>query len=436
MLHDKLQKIHTYPFHMPGHKRNPKFDIPGAETDITEIEGFDNLHRPTGCIAALEKELAALYRAEASFLSVGGSTLGMLCAIHAVCAPGDTVIVARNCHKSVYNACFLRQLKVVYAEPSFDEENGFYKSLSQETVNALLKAYPQAKALILTSPTYEGFLSEVQVDIPLIIDAAHGAHLFDSHFPAYPQGSIVVSSLHKTLPALTGTAVIHVYESVYAAQVRFWLGIFETSSPSYVLMNSVSRCLEIIRNHPTYFDAFYRSLSAFRTIELQHMCLEKNDDISKLIISLKNTRMSGVELAEILRNEYSIEPEMASERYVILMTSIGDEPAAFEHLKNALEQIDALLTPMHRAPLTPPPVPSGLTQITRADKAVETPLKEAVGKVCNEFIYAYPPDIPVLTPGEIIREKTLEYLLNLYHSGVSIISDSANFPNRILTKTV
>ena len=199
-LHDKLKDIDTYPFHMPGHKRNDKFGILGSEIDITEIDGFDNLHSPSGVIKNIEDKLKIIYKSKRSFISVNGSSGGILASIFAVCNEVDTVIVARNCHKSVYNACMLLKLKIIFVEPQYDLTNGYYTKLEQDTVNYAINRHPEAKAVIITSPTYEGFISKIDCNIPLIVDSAHGAHLGMPYFPEYPSGDIVISSLHKTLP--------------------------------------------------------------------------------------------------------------------------------------------------------------------------------------------------------------------------------------------
>ena len=135
---------------MPGHKRNNKFGITASEIDITEIDGFDNLHSPNGVIKEIEDKLAKIYKARRSFISVNGSSIGILASVFAICNEGDTVIVARNCHKSVYNACMLLKLKVVFVEPSYDLTNGYYTKLEQNTVNHAISRHPDAKAVIIT----------------------------------------------------------------------------------------------------------------------------------------------------------------------------------------------------------------------------------------------------------------------------------------------
>lgn len=419
---------------MPGHKRNPAFGITGSEIDITEIEGFDNLHNAEGVLLTLEKRLQRIYKSARSFLLVNGSTVGILAAVFAVCREGDKIIIARNCHQSVYHACLLRKLRVVYIEPEFDHINGCYTGLMQDRVNDVLREHSDAAAMVITSPTYEGRISNIRCHIPLIIDAAHGAHLGLSHFPAYPKGTIVVSSLHKTLPALTQTAVLNVYDEKYSFHVKRYLGIFETSSPSYVLMNSVSVCCNIIEKQPELFKEYYRMLSDFRQINLYALHLKYSDDISKIMISTENTALSGSELADILRNEYQLEPEMASRNYILLMTSVGDTQEGFDRLAKALREIDDGLMTRHEEPLKKPPIPQAVQTIAYPESAEKTPLSACESKTAAEFVYAYPPDIPLLVPGERITKEALQYLISLQESHVNILSESGLFPEWILTK--
>ena len=434
MLYNKLKELEKYPFHMPGHKRNEKFNITGAEIDITEIDGFDNLHAPKGVLLEVENSLAEIYKAKKSFALVNGSTVGILAAVFAVCDEGDKIIIARNCHKSVYNACMLRKLKVVYAEPEFDAINGFYTKLTQDRLDEVISKNDDAKAVVITSPTYEGRISEIKTSLPLIIDAAHGAHLGIHYFPNYPKGSVVVSSLHKTLPALTQCAVLNVYDEKNIGAIKRYVDIFETSSPSYVLLNSISICCDLVLNHKKLFKEYYSKLCNFRVIELEHLMLKYSEDISKIVISTENTELSGTELADILRKKYSIEPEMASINYIILMTSAGDEKEAFDRLEAALKEIDSGLYNCKAKPFKKPPFPEKEQIISVSNDSEECELKHAAGKIANEFVFAYPPDIPIITPNEIISEETVSYINSLLKSGVNVVSDSGLLPDRILTK--
>lgn len=433
-LEDKLKELGTYPFHMPGHKRNKKFGITGSEIDITEIDGFDNLHCPKGVIADIEKDLEKIYKSKKSLISVNGSSMGIMSAIFAVCNRGDKIIVARNCHKSVFNACMLLELKIIYIEPDYDSTNGYYMRLSQETADKALRENPDAKTMIITSPTYEGFISEIECDIPLIIDAAHGAHLGLGYFPKYPSGDIVISSLHKTLPALTQTAVINIYSEKLIERVKRFNDIFQTTSPSYVLMNSISICADYVLKNRRDFCVFYENLCDLRLADTDNLRIMYTDDISKIIISTAGTDISGIDLAEILRKKYKIEVEAYYKTYVLLMTSVADEKERLEYLKKALEEIDEGLICKYEELIKKPPCPDKAMQIKIDDEGEETEIDESIGKVSNEFIYAYPPDIPIIVPNEIISTEAIRYIKDSAKNGVNIISDSALIPNKILTK--
>lgn len=419
---------------MPGHKRNAKFGITGSEIDITEIDGFDNLHAPCGVIADIESRLKGIYKSKRSFISVNGSTAGILAGIHAVCNKGDTVIVAKNCHKSVFNACMLLELKIRYIEPEFDYTNGYYTSISQRTVDEALKDVENARALIITSPTYEGFISRIKYDIPIITDAAHGAHLGLGYFPEYPKSDIVISSLHKTLPSLTQTAVVNVYNEKYINGVKRYMDIFQTTSPSYVLMNSIDLCCEYIENNPLEFGLFYERLCDLRLVETNNLRIQYTDDISKIVLSCANTDISGVELAEKFRKEYNIEPEYASERYVLFMATVGDTQEGLASLKVAIEKIDEELISTYCEILKKPPVTSGITQICISNEYEACNLSDSIGKISNEFVFAYPPGIPIIAPNEVITRNAVEYISLADKKGVNILSDSGEVPNKILTK--
>lgn len=433
-LQDKLQKLDKYPFHMPGHKRNKKFGIEASDIDITEIEGLDNLHAPNGVIKNIENDLAEIYKAKKSFISINGSSGGILAAIHSICNYGETIIIAKNCHKSVYNACMLLNLNVVFVEPEFDRENGFYTRVKQDILNNIIGMHPEAKAVVITSPTYEGYISNINCNLPLIIDAAHGAHFGISYFPEYPKADIVISSLHKTLPALTQTAVVNVYNEEYTEKVKVYMDVFQTTSPSYVLMNSIDICVDYIKNNRTAFGKLYENICDFRLCDTKNLRIIYNDDISKIIVSTAYTNINGKQLGEMLRNEFLIEPEMISQNYVLLLITIGDEEIAIKRLKEALEYIDKKLAPDYKQPIKKPPISNKSINISISKNKIETKLNNAIGKISNEFVYAYPPDIPIIIPNETITKESVEYIKESIKNGVNIVSDTSLLPNMILTK--
>ncbi|MDE5670806.1 MAG: aminotransferase class I/II-fold pyridoxal phosphate-dependent enzyme [Eubacterium sp.] len=434
MLHDDLKKLNKYPFHMPGHKRNFDFGIDGSGIDITEINGFDNLHSPHGSILEIEQKLSALYGSEKSFMLINGSTVGLLASIFAVTEQKDKIIISRNCHKSVYNACFLRELDVVYIEPEFNEENGFYTEMKQSAIDKALMDNPDAKAVVVTSPTYEGYISNIHSDIPLIIDAAHGAHFGFGKFPEYPKGDIVVSSLHKTLPSLTQTAVLNVYNNVFTQKIKKYLDIFQTTSPSYVLMNSVSKCIAFLEHSVDAFNKYDALLDSFYETKLNNLEMITTDDRSKIVVSTAKSNINGHQLADRLRENYSIECEMESVNYIILMSSVADTKEAFSALSNALIEIDKTLKICKKNIIKKPNLPMKICNSFEVKTAEKMLLKNASGKISAEYVYAYPPDIPILVPGEEITEELLSNIAGMLENKINVISDSNLLPSYILTK--
>ena len=351
------------PMHMPGAKRNNRLineymsDMGNPyEIDITEIDGFDNMHKAEGIIKAAFDRTARLYGAYESLFLVNGSTAGNMAAICGVTNKGDCIIAARNCHVSVYNAIIQNELEVDYVYPQYDEEYGYYKGITlkeiKDAVEKHLLVSENIKAVAITSPTYEGNVSDIKsiaeylhsYNIPLIVDEAHGAHFrFSEEFPATAVecgADIVINSVHKTLPSLTQTAVIHInYGYVNVEKVRRYWNIYQSTSPSYILMGSIDRCMSIIEKDGKHlFDDYIKRLKELRDRlkKLKNIKLIESDDISKIVLGYR----SGKELYEVLLKRYGIQLEMSSLKYVIAMTSIFDEQRYYDRLYIALREID------------------------------------------------------------------------------------------------
>lgn len=429
-LNEKLQALSSYPFHMPGHKRNSNYNITGSEIDITEIDGFDNLHCPTEIIADMQKELADIYDCKRSIISVNGSTGCILSAISAVSKKGDKIIIARNCHKSVYNACLINELDMAFIEPEFENTFGMYTNISQNSVDEAVKSNPDACAVVITSPTYEGFISNIESPIPLIIDSAHGAHFgMADYLPNMPNGDIVIQSLHKTLPALTQTAVIHINNPALEDNVKRYMDVFESSSPSYILLASVDRCIDFLKNRDNAFknyklilDNFYKEVTALKNIRVL-----KNDDITRIVFMSDN--ISGAQFATELR-KYGVEAEGATINYVILISSVCDTKEGFDLLLSALKKINRIegkFTPYINKCSIPQKIKGSINSERKKIK-----LKNSSGMVSAEFVYAYPPAVPILAPNEIINEDSIGTIISLSEAGVNVISDSNLLPDEIL----
>ena len=453
-MRDKLKSYSesgAYPFHMPGHKRKPEdADFPFS-LDITEIDGFDNLHCPEGCIKELEDSAAALYHAKRAFLLVNGATGGILSAIKAMTRRGDHVVIARNCHTSVHHAAELLGLKLVYLLPDPPTGERAYHccgDVNPYLLDILLGQHPDATLFVMTSPTYEGICSDIaeisavcrRHGVRLLVDEAHGAHFpFHNAFPANAVScgaDCAVVSLHKTMPALTQTALLLMNDSGLEPELQSALSLFQTSSPSYVLMCSIEYALSYAQRNPGEFERYIRRLSALekRLSGLQKLSLLFHDgeemlancydyDRGKLVISAYKADISGITLANILRKKYNIEVEMAARDYIIAMTSVCDTDEGFDRLAEALLQIDSCCgcAEKNAAPFFAAlPERRFYPYECEEKKKRWVQLSEAVGQVVTEDIFAYPPGIPLLVKGEVMSGALLRLIKDWQSEGVNL----------------
>ncbi|MFP3155655.1 aminotransferase class I/II-fold pyridoxal phosphate-dependent enzyme [Lachnospiraceae bacterium ZAX-1] len=504
----KYKKQGYYPFHMPGHKGiSLNFSNPWG-LDITEIDGFDNLHHAKGIILDAQKRAATLFGAQHSYYLVNGSTCGLLSAISGAIPWGGKFLMARNSHKSVYHAVYLRRLEPIYLMPSITNY-GILGSILPEHVATTLKAhanragYTDIKAILITSPTYDGIVSDIRqiadiahsYHIPLIVDEAHGAHFkFSTEFPktALSCGAdVVIQSLHKTLPSFTQTALLHISSTlVDRAKIEHFLNIYQTSSPSYLFMAGMEQCIRIIESDgKLLFDTFTKRLHYFynqckQLLHLnvcmpstlsKHECFDR--DFSKILIAVGDASLTGQELYLTLLEKYKLQLEMVSGHYVVALSSIMDTEEGFMRLLSALLEIDKNNCPIarnrhptatiehrqattkmeYRQPITEPahaiaeptyantimePIPIIITNATlytipikklTISGAMEHPshpvlLRESAGQVSQEYIYLYPPGIPLLAPGEVIPSDLLSNLSVLSQQGISIegLSDKSS----------
>lgn len=458
-----------YPFHMPGHKRKSLSFPNPYEIDITEIDGFDNLHHATGIIKEAQQRGAELYGSKRCFFLVNGSTCGLLAAISAATRRGDKVLVARNCHKAVYHALYMNELQTEYLYPSITE-NGIQGQITAEQVQESLYENPDAVAVILTSPTYEGIVSDVakiaevchEHGIPLIVDEAHGAHFgFGGGFPenAVKLGAdAVIMSLHKTLPSFTQTALLHLTsDRIDEKRVERYLSIYETSSPSYIFMAGMDACIRLVtENGQKLFTDYRIRLTDFykKTADLKYLHVMQNEglsieeacdwDDSKLVIFADKAGMTGEELHQILLQKYHLQMEMVSGYYVLGMTSLMDEDEGLERLAGALHEIDAKAQEdISNGSKILNNLPDNGTyhsfiekiyqknpremQIYQAEELPykEVSLQEAVGHMSADTIYLYPPGIPLIVPGEIVTKRLADNIEECLSLGLRVEGTSA-----------
>lgn len=533
----------TYPWHMPGHKRQPIEAVQNVDNisksrenfwngvyahDFTEAKDLDDMHEPEMFIADSIAEMKKVYGTFATYMLVNGSTSGLMTAIHATCHRGDVILAARNCHKAVYNAICMLELEPEYIVPDYVDmrwrcgvnQNGEQtitdgmtdasgesnrgtrekmaassevnheteekaavngeddREVSERTdilgdispdkveraINMLITDGRKPSAVIITSPTYEGVMSDIRTiaeiahryGIYLIVDEAQGAHLnfMEGHETAMEQGAdIVIESLHKTMPALTQTSLLHVMNPKLDERVRRYLQIFQTSSPSYIFMQSMEKAVAFGANNRDEFARYGRRLEAFagkcdglrnirlfrpdassvKNDEICNVCKVFDHDEGRLVFVVRpgtvvesGQKFTGVMLAEILADRYGLIVEMASVSYVICISSVVDSADSYDILFNAVAEIDGNLgyepDKTDRQELD---IISGRRSAmppgTAWDRLAENvPIEGAAGKVSGAFVYAYPPGIPVLAPGEVVDRQAVNGIKSMIDSGLNV----------------
>ena len=472
-LEEKLENYFNenyLPMHMPGHKRN--INLLGEKLpykiDITEIDGFDDLHHATGMIKDIEEKAKRLYGSKRSFLLVNGSTCGILAGIRAMTKYGDKVLVARNSHKSVYNAIEINNLNPIYLLPKIDKY-GIDKNIDINDIKEKLENNKDIKLVIITSPTYEGVISDIKkvveishkYNVPVLVDEAHGAHLkfinkLSENEAINAGADIVIQSLHKTLPALTGTAVLHIQgEYVKKENIERELSIFETSSPSYILISSIEECLDIVKdkgeelfkNYEENLKYFYKETKKLKKLKiLGNKILEEKTnnedeyyDFGKIVVLTNNCKITGKELSDILRTDYKIELEMSSINYALAMTSICDTKENFDRLLQALIEIDEKLEKekvkivkeiekTRKIEIKLPKKEIGILDAINNENIEFLDYNKLEGRISKEYIWVYPPGIPLITPGEEISIETIDKIKEFLQAGIEIRTTNNKFP--------
>ena len=469
-----------YPFHMPGHKRRTgpeesfmnsctdSFTNPFA-VDITEIEGFDNLHHPEGILKDSMKWAADVYGADQTYYLINGSTSGILAAVCGAVPRGGRILVSRNCHKSVYHGIYLNQLKTSYVYPQEIEGLGIQGGITAEDVDRMLNRYMDTQAVLIVCPTYDGIVSDIEAiarivhraGLPLIVDEAHGAHFrYDAMFPvsALDLGAdVVIQSVHKTLPSLTQTALLHIKcnrpdGGCYADRERIdrYIHMVQSSSPSYVLMASIENSIYQMEQTDTapygkQLHRLRRRLGQMRHLRLADTGLIgqagiRDLDISKIVVSTRGTCLypaedgltgfTGAQLDDILRREYHLEMEMCGADYVTAITTVMDSGEGLERLGDALTRIDSQLTDAGYKPDGRSGNQKSVYSM-RCDTAMSmgeameenmasVGLEDSAGCISGEFVYIYPPGIPIVAPGEWISRPILEVILEYRDKGLPV----------------
>lgn len=443
-----------YPLHMPGHKRQ-FWDFNFEDFDFTEIKGLDNLQNPEECIDVTLKAISKLFNSNESLILVNGSTVGILASIMGLLKETETILIARNCHQSAINAITMAKCDYEFINPTLSK-SGLVVDLNIIDIEKLIKKSllqnKLIKAMIITSPTYEGVVMDIvkisklckKYNIVLIVDEAHGAHFIDDNLPTSSielGADVVIQSLHKTLPAPTQTALMHFgFDFNERKNVKRYLNMLQTTSPSYFFMYCIDKLVEniesgnldvLFKNHYNRiinFRANFKDIENYEVFELVGDNNVENSkvfdfDIYKLTFIVKKS--SGSYIADILRNDYKIEVEMAQQSHIVCMTSIADNNNIFNVLLEALKEISIKLKDLEIKQTNIFNYTIEREKIKISDITYENMklmvLDETEGQICGKNITPYPPCIPLLISGEIIKKEDIRTIGRLIEFGINVI---------------
>lgn len=438
-------------FHMPGHKGAAIYRENGygdflacmMDWDITEIPGADNLFQTEGIIEETMAKYRRLYHAKESYLLINGSSAGLIAAIMTTVPSGGKLIMARNCHKSIFNGLTLAGGRPVYAYPELIEEYGISGQITASEIRRCLQEHPDSSAVILPSPNYYGVCSDIAAIAKevhdagkiLIVDQAHGAHL--NFFDTYIKGKtlaaenlgadIVIGSTHKTLASFTQSGVVNLCtDRIDKYTFADKLQLIESTSPSYVLMASLDLNADLLQKNGdkligdweenlTYFYEQAADIPGLRV--MQHPML----DHTKINLDMHAYGLDGLRLEELLM-EKGVYAELVTGNILMCMTGIGNKRSDFDRLLNALREVAA----SHVLQKTQPASLADLTVRKLEQQPLPTmkeriPIEEAAGRVCASAIIPYPPGIPIVCPGEVIDREILEYVMALRKKGEKVI---------------
>lgn len=447
-------------FHMPGHKGAELYRRFGygnflqtfMDCDITEIPGADNLFQTEGILKRTQQRYAALYDVRRSYLLINGTSGGIIASILASVPEGGTLIMARNCHKSVFNALTLGGIRPAYIYPRMIEEYGVLGEVTPEEVARSMEENPRAAAVILPSPNYYGICSSIReiADVVhehgkvLIVDQAHGAHLkwlssrdnggFGPRCAEAEGADLVINSIHKTLASFTQSAVLNLNSrrvDRYALEDK--LQAIQSTSPSYLLMASLDISAELLEEHERELmgawnenlDYFYENVKQIPGIQVMEG-LELLDR-SKINLDTSAWGISAAELEKRLMKR-GIFAELTTGNILMLMTGIGNRRRDFDRLLQALREIRAELGNYCGGRGASGGFASGAGRVPRKTELfpipkekTRLPLEEAEGRICASSIIPYPPGIPLICPGEKLEKEDLLYIKELRQAGEKVI---------------
>ncbi|MBR5271559.1 MAG: aminotransferase class I/II-fold pyridoxal phosphate-dependent enzyme [Clostridia bacterium] len=443
---EKHTKNRVVRMDVPGHKggRGNKelCDFLGEQClkiDVNSMKNLDNLCHPVSVIRDAQRLAAQACNAENAFFIVNGNTFAVQVMIMSVCKAGEKIIMPRNVHRSAINALVICGAVPVYVNPGISHELGIPLGMSVEDVEKAITENPDAKAVLVNNPTYYGICSDLRKIVSVahkhgmkvIVDEAHGTHFyFGENMPVSAMNAgadMAALSVHKTGGSLTQSALLLCSKSVNEGYVRQIINLSQTTSASYLLMSSLDLArrnlsingVQMIRKTVAYADYARKEINKLGGYYAfgRELINNKNVfdfDTTKLSVHTRNIGLAGIEVYDILRDEYDIQIEFGDIGNILAIISAGDRALDIERLISSLSDIKRIYekdaSGMLEHEYINPHVKMLPQQAFYGEKK-QIPIKESVGRVCGEFVMCYPPGIPILAPGELITSEILDYIL-------------------------
>ena len=453
---EQFRRMRIVPFDVPGHKRgrgNPELsELLGdrcVNIDVNSMKPLDNLCHPVSVIKAAEELAAEAFGSAHAFLMVGGTTSAVQSMALACCKKGDKIIMPRNVHRSIINALVLCGARPVYVNPDVDRHLGISLGMKVEQVEQAIRDNPDAVAVFVNNPTYYGICSDLRTIVEaahshgmkVLVDEAHGTHFyFGENFPvtAMAAGADMASvSMHKSGGSLTQSSLLLVGKDMHPGYVRQIINLTQTTSASYLLLSSldISRRNLALRGKQAFAGVVEMAEYARREInniggyyaysrELINGDSVYDFDVTKLAVNTLDIGLAGIEVYDLLRDEYDIQIEFGDLGNLLAYLSIGDRQRDVERLVGALSEVRRRFGRKDKANLMKqeyidPEVAVSPQEAFYADKE-SLPLRQTEGRICSEFVMCYPPGIPILAPGERITGPILDYIEYAKSKGCSM----------------
>ncbi len=451
--HFRRQRV--VPFDVPGHKRgrgNPELvRLLGEQCvslDVNSMKPLDNLCHPVSVIAEAEELAADAFGAAHAYFMVGGTTSSVQSMVLTACKAGDKIIMPRNVHRSALNALVLCGAEPVYVDPDVDAHIGIALGMALSDVEKAIMAHPDAKAVFVNNPTYYGICSDLRSIVKIahahgmlvLVDEAHGTHLsFHEDLPASAMqagADMAAISMHKSGGSLTQSSLLLLNSTVNTRYVEQIINLTQTTSASYLLLSSldISRRNLALRGHESF--AKVTAMAEYAREEINsiggYYAYGKDlvngqsifdYDVTKLSVYTRDIGLTGIEVYDLLRDEYDIQIEFGDIGNILAYISIGDRIQDIERLVGALEDIKRLYSRetsrLHNAEYITPIVAATPQKAFYAEKEL-VPLAQTPGRICGEFVMCYPPGIPILAPGEMVTEEIVDYILYAKEKGCSM----------------